>query len=788
MAGVTTAPSGPLAADLQAGRASGRRSSPRCRRSPSPPGRSTSARGSPTPTARPRCSTPPSTAIRAGVNQYPPGPGDPVLRQAIADHQRRFYGLEHDPDTEVLVTAGATEALAGALLGMLDTGDEVVVFEPMYDSYQACIALAGARAVPVLLRPGDDGRYRFDPDELRGAITPRTKLILLNTPHNPTGKVFDADELALDRRAGHRARPARGHRRGLRAPRVPRRRARPDGHAARDGRAHADDLVGRQDVQHDRLEDRLGRAGRRRSSPRPARPSSSSPTSTARPFQPAIAAGLDLGDDVLRRRRRRPRRPSATASSPGCAAAGFTTYRARGDVLHDRRHPPAASPTATAWRSAARCPQRCGVVAVPNEVFYARTEHGRHLVRFACCKRLDVLDEAVDRLADAGGGRTREHVARRRGPARHRLERPRRQLRAAGADGRRRRRRRRRAGAAAPRRSRPGSSSTTPTSASPRAARRRSSSPSRPREHGVWVGGSCPEIPADAAADDQRPYNTLRARRPGRHDAPLPQDPPVLLRRRGASTFRAGDRARHRRDRGPAGQPVRLLRPALRRRVLAAGAATPTSTSSRPTGRRSGALHWTGAAAGAGDREPGLRRRRQPGRRRAAASPTRATAGSSTRSASCWRRPRQHRDDPARRRLRRHACADPRPLPVPPGPPLTPAVPRRATRPVDAESPVGSNRAWSTAPDDRGPRAWSSASETSPPSTASTSRSRRGEAFGFLGPNGAGKSSTMRMIGCTSPVTDGDAARLRPRPGDRTAGRSGPGSASCRRPTSSTAS
>ena len=87
-------------------------------------------------------------AIRRGVNQYPPLLGVPVLRQAIVEHQQRFYGLEFDPDTEVLVTAGATEALAGALLGMLDTGDEVVMFEPMYDSYQACIALAGAPRRP----------------------------------------------------------------------------------------------------------------------------------------------------------------------------------------------------------------------------------------------------------------------------------------------------------------------------------------------------------------------------------------------------------------------------------------------------------------------------------------------------------------------------------------------------------------------------------------------------------------------------------------------------------------
>ena len=116
-------PADPLTA--RSWRGSARRSSPRCRRSPWPPVRSTSARGSPTATARPRCSTPPSTRSGSGHNQYPPGPGLPSCAQAIARHQQRFYGLEHDPDGEVLVTAGATEALAGALLGMLDAGDEV---------------------------------------------------------------------------------------------------------------------------------------------------------------------------------------------------------------------------------------------------------------------------------------------------------------------------------------------------------------------------------------------------------------------------------------------------------------------------------------------------------------------------------------------------------------------------------------------------------------------------------------------------------------------------------------
>ncbi|HEX9260543.1 MAG TPA: aminotransferase class I/II-fold pyridoxal phosphate-dependent enzyme, partial [Acidimicrobiales bacterium] len=132
-----------------------------------------------------------------GYNQYPPAIGYPELRHAIADHQQRFYGLAFDPDTEVLVTAGATEAIASALLSLLETGDEVVAFEPFYDSYAACIAMAGANRRPVTLVPGADGRFAFDPDRLRASINARTRLILLNTPHNPTGKVFTRDELQI---------------------------------------------------------------------------------------------------------------------------------------------------------------------------------------------------------------------------------------------------------------------------------------------------------------------------------------------------------------------------------------------------------------------------------------------------------------------------------------------------------------------------------------------------------------------------------------------------------------
>src|SRR3954451_22055982 len=136
-------------------------------------------------------------AIRDGHNQYAPLPGVPALREAIAAHQRRFYGIALDPDAQVQVTFGATEAVAAAMLGLCEPGDEVVCFEPYYDSYAASITLAGAVRRPVTLRPGPAGRYVFDEGELRAAFGPRTRLVLLNSPHNATGKVFTAAELRL---------------------------------------------------------------------------------------------------------------------------------------------------------------------------------------------------------------------------------------------------------------------------------------------------------------------------------------------------------------------------------------------------------------------------------------------------------------------------------------------------------------------------------------------------------------------------------------------------------------
>ena len=317
-----------------------------------------------------------------------------MLREAIAEHQQRFYGLDYDPDSEVLVTAGATEALAGALLGLLDTGDEVVLFEPMYDSYQACIALAGATAKPVTLRPPD---YAVDLDALRAAITAKTRAAAGQQPAQPDGHgAVAATRLAAiaDDRRG--ARPDRRLRRGLRAPHVRRHRARPAVHVPRDARADAADLERRQDVQHHGLEDRLGLrpgAARRRGAHRQAVPDlrqrRAVPAGDRRRAAPA--------GRVLRRRSAPTCEAKRDRLVPGLVEAGFEVFPTRGTyfVTVDIR-PLRADGDGLAF--CRELPERCGIVAIPNEVFYVNRHEGRHLVRFAFCKRFDVLDEAVARL------------------------------------------------------------------------------------------------------------------------------------------------------------------------------------------------------------------------------------------------------------------------------------------------------------------------------------------------------------------------------------------------------
>ena len=335
-------------------------------------------------------------AIRSGLNQYPPAPGVPVLRHAIAEHQRRFYGIDIDPDSEVVVTAGATEALAGALLGMLDIDDEVVLFEPMYDSYQACIALAGAVVRPVVLRPGADGKYEFDPDDLRAAFSKRTKLVLVNTPHNPTGKVFTRDELTLigDLAVEHDAivltDEVYEHLVFSGATHVPM--------ATLPGMADRTLTISSGGKTFNTTGWKIGWFSGPAELVRAATAAKQYLTVVnGAPFQPAIAVGLGLPDSFyaglaadLQAKRDR--------LFAGLEAAGFIAYLPEATYFTTVDIRP-LQPDGDGIAFCRALPERAGVVAIPNQVFYANQEHGRHLVRFACCKRLEVIDAAVEQLA-----------------------------------------------------------------------------------------------------------------------------------------------------------------------------------------------------------------------------------------------------------------------------------------------------------------------------------------------------------------------------------------------------
>jgi N-succinyldiaminopimelate aminotransferase len=330
-------------------------------------------------------------AIRAGHNQYPPGPGVPELRDAIATHQQHWYGLGFDPDTDVLVTAGATEAIAATILALCEPGDEVVTFEPYYDSYAATIAMAGARRRVVQLRTPD---WSFDPDALRAAVTPRTRLLLLNSPHNPTGKVFTREELAVIAELC----------------------------VARDLIAVTDEVYEHlvYDGEHLPLATFPGMADRTISISSGGKTFSCtgwkigwvtgradlvSAVRTAKqfltyvsggPFQEAVAVGLGLSDDRIRAITAELGAKHARLRA-GLADAGFTVLPAQGTyfVTVDIR-----SLGETDGLAFCRSlPDRCGVVGIPSVVFYDDKDAGSSLVRFACCKRPEVIDEAVARLA-----------------------------------------------------------------------------------------------------------------------------------------------------------------------------------------------------------------------------------------------------------------------------------------------------------------------------------------------------------------------------------------------------
>jgi N-succinyldiaminopimelate aminotransferase len=335
-------------------------------------------------------------AIRSGGNQYPPGPGIPELRAAIAAQRRGRYGLSYDPDGEVLVTVGATEAIAASVMALAEPGDEVVVFEPYYDSYAAVIALAGAVRRPVTLRPErPGGRFTFDPVELRAAVGPRAKLMLVNSPHNPVGTVFTRAELETI------ADVCREH-----------------------------DLVAITDEVYEYLTfddtEHIPLATLPGMRERTVGISSSGKTFSATgwkvgwvtapapyvravqtvkqfltyvasaPWQRAVAYALgnelawvaDLCKSLEAKRDR---------LITGLETAGFTAYRPQGTYFVQADIRPLGF--ADGLELVRALPDRAGVVAVPTQVFYDHAEAGAHFVRFAFCKRDEVIDEAVSRLA-----------------------------------------------------------------------------------------------------------------------------------------------------------------------------------------------------------------------------------------------------------------------------------------------------------------------------------------------------------------------------------------------------
>jgi N-succinyldiaminopimelate aminotransferase len=330
-------------------------------------------------------------AISDGVNQYPPGRGIAPLRKAIAAHTARHYGLDYDPDTEIVVTTGATEALAAAILAFVNPGDEVIALEPFYDSYAASIDLAGGVRVGVGMFGPD---FALDLAELEAAFTPRTKVMLVNSPHNPTGTVLDREQLAGI------ARLAVQH----------------------DVLVICDEVYEHlvfDDAEHVPL---AGFPGMRE---RTVRISSSGKTfsatgwkigwaiSTAElineltavkqfltyvsgaPFQPAVALALQTGDGWVEQARldlqqKRDRLAIGLRSVGLKPVVPVGTYFMTTDVT-----PLGYADGVEFCRD---LPTRCGVVAIPHQVFYDRVDQGRPYVRWAFCKQDRVIDEAVRRL------------------------------------------------------------------------------------------------------------------------------------------------------------------------------------------------------------------------------------------------------------------------------------------------------------------------------------------------------------------------------------------------------
>jgi len=341
-------------------------------------------------------------AIADGANQYPPGMGVAALREAIVAQRRRHFGIEYDSDTEVLVTVGATEAIAAAVIGLVEPGSEVLLIEPFYDSYAPVVVMAGAQHVAVPLVP--DGRgFALDADALRRAVTPRTRALIVNSPHNPTGTVLSASELATiaeiavaadllvitDEVYEHLVFDGRQH--------LPL--------AGFGGMAERTVTISSAAKMFNCTGWKIGWAcgpGQLIAGVRTAKQYLSYVGGA--PFQPAVALALDTEDAwVAGLRRSLQARRDRLAG--GLTEIGFGVHDSAGSYFLCADPRPLGYDDSTAFCAA--LPEAVGVAAIPMSAFcdpaaaHAATQADvwNHLVRFTFCKRADTLDEAIRRLA-----------------------------------------------------------------------------------------------------------------------------------------------------------------------------------------------------------------------------------------------------------------------------------------------------------------------------------------------------------------------------------------------------
>ncbi|MGP4109615.1 aminotransferase class I/II-fold pyridoxal phosphate-dependent enzyme [Streptomyces sp. 4N509B] len=350
-----------------------------------------------------------SEAVLAGENQYPPAVGAPALRTAVAAHQLRRYGLTYDPDGEVLVTTGATEALASALLALAGPGDDVLTLDPCYDAYPAGARLAGARLVTVPLTLDGD-RFALDPDALCAAVTPRTRLLVLNTPHNPTGTVLSpaelgaVAELACERDLTVVTDEVYEHLTYDGLPHVP--------VASLPGMRERTVTISSAGKTFSVTGWKVGWVtGPARLVATVASVKQFLTYASGTPYQAAIARALDavepwaaaLRETLLAGR---------DLLGEGLTAAGLRPYRAEaGYFVQADVRPWGYDGDDAGYRFCRELPERGGVVAIPTSAFRQATpDPAPWLVRFSFCRRADSLREAVARLATAseGGAPARE--------------------------------------------------------------------------------------------------------------------------------------------------------------------------------------------------------------------------------------------------------------------------------------------------------------------------------------------------------------------------------------------